>query len=166
VDEETNRIRQHIESEREQLGWDLDEIESRVKNATDLKAKFDKNTGLILGAAVAGGLLLSVAFRKTSPSSTSSRQPDARERSASTATPSKSRVHVPLERVSETLDTIFEGLIGVVSDKLYSFVADAVPGFRTQYDAIERQRGRSSVYRMRPDLGAESDLTGTAKTGS
>jgi len=160
VDEETNKIRQHIDSERAQLGRDLDEIEDRVKNATDLKAHFDKNTGLILGAAVAGGFLLSVAFRKSSPAAgTSSWDSAPREHGASTATQSRSPVPIHLQRVSETLDDIFEGLVAVVSDKLYSFVADAVPGFRTQYDAMERQRGRSSVHQMKPNFGTDSDLS-------
>jgi len=161
VDEETNKIRQHIDRERDLLGRDFEEIEHRVKNATDLKAHFDKNTGLILGAAVAGGFLLSLAFRKSSspdspPGWVAS---DPKERRASAPSQSRSPVPVHLQRVSETLDNIFEGLIGVVSDKLYSFVADAVPGFRTQYEAIERQRGRSSVHQMRPNFGTESDFS-------
>lgn len=68
MDEETNKIKQHIDSEREELGRNLDEIGYRVRSATDLKAHFNKNTGLILGAAVAGGWLLSMAFRKSSNS--------------------------------------------------------------------------------------------------
>jgi hypothetical protein len=66
VDEETSTIKQHIDNEREQLGRNLDEIEYRVKKATDLKTHFDRNTGWILGAAVAGGFLLSRVFRKSS----------------------------------------------------------------------------------------------------
>ena len=54
MDQETDKIKQHIDTEREQLGRNLDEIEYRVKRATDLKGHFDKNTGWILGAAVAG----------------------------------------------------------------------------------------------------------------
>jgi hypothetical protein len=65
-----------------------------------------------------------------------------------------------LSQLSETLDNIFEGLVGVVSNKLHSFVADAVPGFGEQYDAIERQRGRASVHPMKPKPGAESDIAG------
>ena len=62
MDEETNQIKHHIDTERKQLGRNLQEIEDRVKSATDLKAQFDKNTGLFLGAAVAGGFLVSLAF--------------------------------------------------------------------------------------------------------
>jgi hypothetical protein len=79
VDQETSRIKRHIDTEREQLGRNLDEIEHRVKSAADLKAHFDKNTGWILGAAVAAGFLLSFAFGKSSTSgSTSNRKSDSR----------------------------------------------------------------------------------------
>ena len=52
--QEADKIKQHIENERESLSHNLDEIEYRFKDATDLKAHFERNTGLILGAAVAG----------------------------------------------------------------------------------------------------------------
>jgi len=142
VDEETERIRQYIDSEREQLGRDLDEIEDRVKHATDFRAHFNKNTGLFLGAAVAGGFLMSLAFPKPSPSGV-----EPKERAMGIAPPPRP-VSKHVQRVSETLDNIFEGLVAVASDRLCLFVADAVPGFRAQYDAIERQRGRSSIHQM------------------
>lgn len=156
MDEETSTIKQHIDNEREQLGRNLDEIEYRVKKATDLKTHFDRNTGWILGAAVAGGFLLSRVFRKSS-APVGGRESNATERNMNMAIP-RSPSH--LSQLSETLDNIFEGLVGVVSHKLHSLVADAVPGFGEQYDAIERQRGRSSVYPMKPKLGAESDIAG------
>ena len=53
--EQTDQIKQHIDKERENLGRNLDEIEYRFKDATDLKAHFDRNTVWILGAAIAGG---------------------------------------------------------------------------------------------------------------
>ena len=156
MDEETKTLKQHIDTEREQLGRNLDEIEYRVKKATDLKTHFDRNIGWILGAAVAGGFLLSRVFSKSYESEDGRRwEPNATERDTNMAIP-RSRTH--LSRVSETLDDIFEGLVGVVSNKLHSFVADAVPGFEEQYDAIERQRGRSSVHQMKPKFGAESDV--------
>jgi len=143
VDDETNKIKQHIDLEREQLGRNLDEIEQRVKKATDFKTYFNKNTGWILGAAVAGGFLLSRALPATTSSEGGGPRWDRTiERNASAGIQPRSS---HLARVSETLDDIFEGLVGVVSDKVHSFVADAVPGFREQYDAIERQRGRSGI---------------------
>ena len=145
MDEETSTIKQRIDNEREQLGRNLDEIEDRVKKATDLKTHFDRNTPWILGGAVAGGFLLSRLFHKSSASGHPPRgEANATERNSSSPNP-RSPSH--LSRLSETLDDIFEGLVGVVSNKMHSFVAGAVPGFGEEYDAIERQRGRASGVR-------------------
>jgi len=157
MDEKTNQIRQTIESEREQLGRNLDEIEDRVKSATDLRAHFSKNTGVMLGAAVAGGLLLSLAFRKSSNSDSSQSEESAStsEPRAKTAAQPQRLVSKHLHHFSETFDNILSGLVGVAAAKLQSFVADAVPGFQTQYDAIDRQRGGSSLHPMNPGNPSE-----------
>lgn len=148
MDEETSKIKQHIDNEREELGRNLDEIEHRVKTATDLKTHFDRNTAWVLGAAVAGGFLLSRVFHKSSAAGHSPRwDTNANERNTTTAIPRSPSHPSHLSRLSETLDNIFEGLVGVVSNKLHSFVADAVPGFGEEYDAIEQQRGRPSAVR-------------------
>jgi hypothetical protein len=140
VDEETSRIKQHIDAEREQLGRNIDEIEHRVRKATDFKTHFDRHTGLILGAAVAGGVLLSRAFPPPSQDNSLDWDRDiAGQTSSAPARPWRS----PLGRLSETLDDIFDGLVAVVSDQMHSFVAGAVPGFRERYDAIERHRKRA-----------------------
>jgi hypothetical protein len=145
MDEKLDTIKRHIDAEREELGRNLDEIEYRVKNATDLKAQFNKNTGLILGVAAAGGFLLSLAFRNSSNSDSrqSGESGSTKESSANTLAPPTHRVSKQLHRFSETLDNIFDGLVGVASAKLQSFVADAVPGFQEQYDVIDRQRKSS-----------------------
>jgi hypothetical protein len=154
VDEETSTIKQHIDKEREELGRNLDEIELRVKHATDFKTYFDRNTGWILGAAVAGGFLLSAIFRK-SPRDESPWEPTSAEDNVRVT---RSRVPTHLSRVSETLDNIFAGLVGVASERLQSVVADAVPGFREQYDEVQRQRGPSSVHRIKPKFGVEGEV--------
>ena len=63
------------------------------------------------------------------------------------------RLSPHLQRVSETLDDIFAGLVALGSEKLQSFVADAVPGFSKQYDAISRHRSGSSVQAVNRDFG-------------
>jgi len=150
VVEETDKIKQHIDEERENLGRNLDEIEFRFKDATDLKAHFARNTGWFMGAAVAGGLLLSLAFRKspTSGSADTDWVPDAKGPGAIKRAASSRFVSTHLNQVSETVDHIVAGLVGVFADKLQSFVAEAVPGFQDQYNGA-KQRGRSSVEPMR-----------------
>jgi len=145
VAEETYKIKQHIDREREQLGRNLDEIEYRVKKATDFKTHFDNHTAWVLGAAVAGGFLLSLAVRASSPSpNTAGRKSESWGSSTDDRNRTERSIPLPLQRISGTLDNIFEGLACVVGNKLQSFVADKVPGFREQYDAVEREHGRST----------------------
>jgi hypothetical protein len=139
VDEGTNKVEQHLETEREELGRNLDEIESRVKDMMDPKVYFDKYTGWILGATVAAGFLLAVAVGKAAADSPKEAQPGREQRDRAD---SPRFGTTQLHRLTETVDTIFDGLVDVVSDKLQSFIADAVPGFQKQYD--ERQRARSA----------------------
>jgi hypothetical protein len=140
VDEEAIHIMQHIDAEREQLGRNLDEIEGRVRKATDVKHHFDRHTAWILGSALVGGFLFSQVFRKSSTSvRTSSSGPLGPNSSAHIkATSQSGPPH--LNRVRETLDDILDGLVAVASSKLSSFVADAVPGFQEHYAVIERHR--------------------------
>ena len=162
MDVKVDTIKRHIDAEREELGRNLDEIESRVKNATDLKGQFKKNTGLILGAAAAGGFLLSLAFRKSSNSDSrqSGESGSRKESNARTlVAPSAHGVSKHLHRFSDTLDNVFDGLVGVASAKLQSFVADAVPGFQEQYHANDRQPGRSPVHHMKTDFGNPSEFS-------
>ena len=102
---------------------------------TDPKAYFDKHTGWVLGAAVVGGFILAAAVGKA-PNNTSQKFQQ------SDRTDSSWFGSAQLHKVAETLDTIVDGLVAVVSDKVTSFVADAVPGFQKQYD--ERRRDRSA----------------------
>ena len=142
MDEETNQIKHHIDTERKQLGRNLQEIEDRVKSATDLKAQFDKNTGLFLGAAVAGGFLVSLAFRKSGKSANAQRVETRSRDFQAVPSPVKQAASKHLQRVTDTFDDIFAGLIGVASGKLLSLVGEAVPGFQAQYDDLGRQRGQ------------------------
>jgi len=56
--EKSDEIINHIETQRDQLGRNLEELETRVKRTTDWKAHFDENPTMMLGIALGGGLLL------------------------------------------------------------------------------------------------------------
>lgn len=118
MDQETDAMKQHIDHERDRLTGNLREIESRFKNATDMRGKFNKNPLIGLGLAFAGGFLLSVIV-------------DAgRSQSVSSAKAS------PFSRLSGTVDNIFEAFVGLASEKIESFIGDSVPGFHEQYKKI------------------------------
>jgi len=60
VGEESDEIKKQIEERRAELGRHLNELEYRVKSATDVRAKFEENPVPMLGAAFGAGLLLAL----------------------------------------------------------------------------------------------------------
>jgi len=56
--EESEQIKKHIEERRQELGAHLNELEYRVKSATDWRNQVRKQPGKALAAAFGGGLLL------------------------------------------------------------------------------------------------------------
>jgi hypothetical protein len=58
--ETTDEIESHIESTRENLGSNLQELEQRVKSATDWRQHFRNNPLMMIGAAFGGGVLLAL----------------------------------------------------------------------------------------------------------
>jgi len=66
MDEKPDQIIGQIEAHRSELGRNLSELETRVRQTTDWHTYFDRNPMLMLGAALGGGLLLgSVVGGKT-----------------------------------------------------------------------------------------------------
>jgi hypothetical protein len=60
----TDQIESHIENKREDLKSNLQELESRVKSATDWRHYFHNHTGAMVAAAFGGGVLLSALVGK------------------------------------------------------------------------------------------------------
>ena len=54
--EATDRIERHIDAERQRLDWDLQQIERKLR----AKTRWLQRNSIILGVAVASGLLLSL----------------------------------------------------------------------------------------------------------
>lgn len=140
--QETRRIMEHIENEREQLGENLEEIESRFKDATDPKAWFNKNPAMILGAAAAGGLLLGLLMtsRSSEEGYTAGFMAPEPERAPSRE-PNKH-----LNTLKKTLDTTVAALVGLGAQKVQDFISEALPGYQQQYNVVsERQTAWNST---------------------
>jgi predicted alpha/beta-fold hydrolase len=56
--ERTNQIEAHIESTRDKLGSNLNELQQKVKSITDWRQHFQSNPMTMIGVAFGGGILL------------------------------------------------------------------------------------------------------------
>ena len=63
----THEIANDIDQTRSDLKSNLEELETRVKEATDWRAHFRKRPGSMIAAALFGGVLLSLMSEKRSP---------------------------------------------------------------------------------------------------
>jgi hypothetical protein len=132
----TDQIETHIEDERKDLKSNLQELETRVKSATDWRRYFRDHTGTMIAAAFGGGMLVSSMMGKRSASRTES------------ASPAVARV-IPAGTRSEALkswDTITSALVGAAATKFKGVLGDVVPGFKDHLKQDEESRDRDSTH--------------------
>jgi hypothetical protein len=162
MDEKPDQIMSHIESQRDQLGRNLNELETRVKGATDWRVQFDKNPMLMMGVALGGGLLLgSIVGGSKKSGSRSSWSSSSRNYSGagsnvgstsygtsashlSSAGSSSSSMTSPAVReqrkkATDTLEHMKAALIGFATAKVKEFMTEALPGFNQHLDEAERR---------------------------
>lgn len=141
--QETDKIKAHIDTQRGKLEQDLHEIERRVTKAVDWREWFDRNPLGMIGAAAAGGFVLSMLIRRSADVSHSTRYSEADSNPSLTAprpSRSPSKTSSQMDRMAATLDNTVAALLGVASRKVRDFVADVVPNFREEYREIEANR--------------------------
>jgi hypothetical protein len=141
--QETDKIKDHIDTQRGNLERDLSEIEDRVRKAVDWREWFDRNPVAVIGAAAAGGFALSMLMRRT-PTTPRVRgfEYESDFRPASRRLQS-SKTSSQINRMADTLDNTVAALIGVASHKFRDFIADIIPNFREEYRDVEASRTSS-----------------------
>jgi len=183
MDEKPDQIMSHIESQRDQLGRNLNELESRVKRTTDWRAQFDRNPMLMMGVALGGGLLLGTMTASSSrklgrhswsPSSsseyaTSSLSGSQGYSSVGPGSGMKSSFSSPVMReqrrkASDTLEHIKSALIGFATAKVKEFMTEALPGFNQHLEEAE-QRASTQAGNYPGQYGSGQASTGQQSTG-
>jgi heme A synthase len=145
VVQETDTIKDHIDTERAKLERDLHEIEHRVTKAVDWREWFDRNPAGMLGAAAAGGFVLSLLLRRSSDTAQDGRYAGLDSSTSATGVrklKSPSTTSSQMDRMVETFDNTLAALLGVASRKVRDFVSDMVPNFREEYSELEAKRFR------------------------
>jgi hypothetical protein len=143
VVQETDKIKDHIDTQRGRLERDLNEIEHRVKRAVDWREWFERNPAAMLGAAAAGGFVLSLLLQRSSHASHDDEYVESDRRTSmaeSRESKSASKTSSQMGRMADTLDNTVAALLGVASRTVRDFVADVVPNFREEYREVEDRR--------------------------
>lgn len=188
MDEKPDQIMSHIESQRDQLGQNLNELESRVKGATDWRVQFDKNPMLMMGVALGGGLLLGSMVgggkksRNRSSWSSSSRNYSGGSTnmgstsygtgashlssagsSSSSSSPSPA-MREQRKKATDTLEHMKAALIGFATAKVKEFMTEALPGFNQHLD--EAQQSNSQGQQHGWDSSSHQQSSGGYGSGS
>ena len=140
--QETDKIKDQIDAKRGNLERDLHEIEHRVRRAVDWRDWFDKKPVTVLGAAAAGGFVLSLLMRRTPSSPRVGSYESDSGTSAAQERQSKlpSKTSFQMNRMTETFDNTVAAMLGVASNKIREFIADLIPNFREEYREVEAKR--------------------------
>jgi len=129
--ERPDQIERHIESTRHELGNNLQELQHKVKQATDWKTYYERNPMMMVGLALGGGVLLaSMLGGKSSANPIVSTTP--RETRPFNRAPQPSQVN-------DTIETLKSALIGVTASRVRNLLNDLLPGFSEQYEKVERR---------------------------
>jgi hypothetical protein len=139
--EKSNQIERQIARERGQLGQNLDELQSRVEEATDWRLQFQKRPMLMMGVAIGGGLLLAALTGRGSRSR--GHYPEHR---ADIHQEHRRGTELQKNKALETFDTIKGAMIGVAGNTFKDLLGQLIPGFHEQFQktAQEKHTGGAS----------------------
>jgi len=138
--ETSSQIERQIVNERGQLGQNLNELQSRVEQATDWRFQFQKRPMLMMGMALGGGMLLaSVPRRRSRPKWL--RQEDPRD----VAREHRRGTELQKSKALETFDTMKGAVIGVAANTFKDLLGQFIPGFHEQFQRTAQEKRAGGV---------------------
>jgi len=135
----TDQIENQIENKREDLKSNLQELETRVKTATDWRHYFAEHTGTMIAAAFGGGVLLATMVGGRS-NRASLNQPGG---SSEPARPFRTGTR---HEVLENVDSIKSALVGAAVTRFKGILGEIIPGFKEHLAKAEADRGREPTH--------------------
>ena len=135
----TDQIENQIESKRDDLKSNLQELETRVKTATDWRHYFTEHTGTMIAAAFGGGVLLATMLGGRSNRASLNQGGGSSE-------PARPWTRGTKHEVLENLDSIKSALVGAATAKFKGILGEVVPGFTEHLAKTEADRGRESTH--------------------
>ena len=135
----TDQIENQIENKREDLKSNLQELETRVKTATDWRHYFAEHTGTMIAAAFGGGVLLAAMVGGRSNRASLSQPGGSSEAARPFRTGTK-------HEVLENVDSIKSALVGAAATRFKGILGEIVPGFKEHLAKAEADRGREPTH--------------------
>jgi hypothetical protein len=149
--ESTSKIERDIAAERNELGRNLQLLETKARSLADWRTHFRNHPFALMGVALGGGALLGLLT-----GAVGARQAEFQEeRLVETERPAykgpsmfASSAQHARRQFGDTWDHIAETLLAVASAKAISYIASKVPGFREEFSARhpEHRGGFSSSH--------------------
>ena len=134
----TDQIEHQIENKREDLKTNLEELQTRVKTATDWRHYFAEHTGTMIAAAFGGGVLLAAMV--------SGRGTRASLSQAGASEPERPWRAGTKHEVLENVDSIKSALVGAAATKFKGILGEVVPGFKEHLAKAEADRTREPTH--------------------
>ncbi len=135
----TDQIENQIENKREDLKSNLQELETRVKTATDWRHYFAEHTGTMIAAAFGGGVLLATMLGGRS-------KPASLSQAGGPLKPAPPWARGTKHEVLENLDSIKSALVGAATAKFKGILGEVVPGFTEHLAKTEADRSREPTH--------------------
>jgi len=135
----TDEIENQIEDKREDLKSNLQELETRVKTATDWRHYFAEHTGTMIAAAFGGGVLLAAMLGGRN-------NPALLSQTRGSAEAARTWTRGTKHEVLENLDSIKSALVGAATTRFKGILGEVVPGFNEHLAKAEADRGRESTH--------------------
>ena len=135
----TDQIENQIENKRENLKSNLQELETRVKTATDWRHYFTEHTGTMIAAAFGGGVLLATMLGGRSDRASLSQ-------AGTSSAPARPWTRGTKSEIVENLDSIKSALVGAAATKFKGILSEVVPGFTEHLAKAEADRGREATH--------------------
>jgi hypothetical protein len=151
VGEKSDQIEREIQLQRGHLGQNLNELQSRVQEATDWRVQFQKRPMMMMGLAVGGGLLLASFTGKRRSRRYYSEKPSA------SGYEHRRGTELQKSKALETFDTIKGAMIGVAANSFKDWLGEAIPGFREQFQRTAQEKRSGGM--------SETPQTTTAAVG-
>ena len=133
MDERPDQIEDHIRTTQRELGSNLQELQDKVKDATNWRVQFERHPVALLGVAFAGGLLLSAGLggrRRRTPSYYGPWIPAPDRSGSGLGISSKDRGFEPKENSSNIWGGIKSALLATAGTQVSNVLSEFLPGFK------------------------------------